>query len=348
MLSSTSSSNDRLPVERWGRVWATALILVAGLLGGWEAYLRSLGVLPSVASRTSLWVTTRARLRPTSTVAAGTSRMLSILDPDVWAADFGGAPAVQLSVLGGSSIRLLEHLAGASEFRGLVLADVVPFFTFDADSAPTRLVDDRTSAYLQARISPAQRIEAVLRTYVPGLVALRRQEVTPLLAAEAWRAGRRLTAPAVEVRTDGYAPLRFRAVGVEPNSARVLDPATFDRLRAVVPDSATFEGQLARLATAVDRIQARGGRVVLVYMPGCGGRRVVEERQFPKARFWEPVRRRVRGITLDLEDYPGFATLACFDGSHVDQEDAVRITVWLASQIKSRLGDAGGPAAPPG
>jgi hypothetical protein len=341
--SSISSSDARLPAERWGRVWGTALLIVVGLLGGWEGVLREEGVVPAIASRQSVWVTTRLRVRPTSTVAAGTSRLLAGLDPDVWAAATGEAPPIQLSVLGGSSIRLLEHLAASPAFHGLVIADIVPIYTFDTDSLPTALVDRNTEAYSRALKSPADLIEAYLRTHVPGMLAFRRQEFSPGEVAKGLLHGAMPGVPALEVRVDGYAPLHYRAVGAVPNADRVMRPETFSHLRASLPDSAAFARQLDRLARAAAAITARGGAVVLIYMPGCGGRRVIEERLFPKSRYWGPVLAMPGIATLDLEAYPGFGDLACFDGSHLDSDDAKKVTGWIAHRVVPGPA-AGGPS----
>jgi hypothetical protein len=331
--SSISSSDARLPAERWGRVWGAALLLVAVLLGGWEGALREEGVVPSVASRQSVWIASRVRVRPASTVAAGTSRLLAGLDPDVWAAATGEAPPIQLSVLGGSSIRLLEHLAASPEFHGLVVADIVPIYTFDTDSLPALLVDRNTDAYTRALKSPADLIEAYLRTRVPGMLAFRRQEFSPDEIAKGLLHGAMPGVPALEVRADGYAPLHYRAVGAVPNADRVMQPETFSHLRASLPDSAAFARQLGRLAKAVAAIKARGGAVVLIYMPGCGGRGVIEERLFPKSRYWDSVVVMPGVVTLDLEEYPGFGELACFDGSHLDSDDARKVTGWIAHRV---------------
>ena len=333
----SAAASHRLPVERWARLWLLAILLTVVVLGAWEAFLRSRRIVPTVASRTSVWVTARYRVRATSTVAGGTSRMLSALDPEAWAASFGGEPAIQLSVLGGSTIRLLEHLADSPSFHGLVVADIAPFYTFDADSTPTRLVDERVATYELARLSPAQRIETFLRTWIPSRFAFRRPELEPGQVARVWAAGGPLPRPPVEVRPDGWAPLDFRGTGTPANTARIMSPESFERLASAPPDSATFEAQLSRLASAVERLRARGAGVVLVYMPGCGGRKIMEERRFPKARYWAAVRSRVAALTIDVEDFPGAPALPCYDGSHLDRADAGPVTTWLAAQVRARL-----------
>jgi hypothetical protein len=333
--SSTSSSDDRLPAERWGRVWGVAFALAFLLLGGYEAYLRSIGLTPSVASREAVWVLARERLRDTSTVAVGSSRMLALVDPAIWASSYGGAPLVQLAALGAASIPALEHLAGTPSFHGLVLADVVPFWGFTNRWLPTALTAE-LAAYDRARVSPAQRAEAYLRVYVSSLLAIRRPQASPPRYAARLRRHRALTASPSVVYPSGYAPLRFRAVGTPANTPRIMSEAAFEERRPSVPADAELEQIFDRLFGAIREIESRGGRVFLVYMPGCGGRRAMEERHFSKERFWSPIVARLPARAIDLDDFPGYESLPCYDGSHLDVEDAAVVTRWLAGQLRSR------------
>lgn len=331
MPSSTSNSNARLPADRWGLRWGIALVLAALLLGGYEWYLRSAGVRPS-APRVETWVVSRGRLDDTSAVAVGSSRMLALVDPEVWAEEYGGATFIQLATLGGSTIVALEHLAETTSFRGLVLADVVPFWGFTNRWLPTALADE-LGAYRATETSPARWSEAHLRVYLASVLALRRPEAKPRRLFRAILQGTPIAAAPSGLLRNGYGPLRFRAVGATPNPARIMSPASFANRRAVVPNDAELETMFARLFRAIDRIESRGGRVVLIYLPACGGVRDMEERLFPKSRFWTPIVERAR-TAIDFDAYPDRASIPCYDGSHLDIEDAARVTRWLVSQLR--------------
>ncbi len=320
---------------RWGRTWGIAMAIVIGCLGGYEVYLRRAGFVPTVPSRPTAWVVTRDRLRDTSTVVVGSSRIHALVDPVVWARAAGGASALQLATFGGATIPALEHLAALPSFRGLVLGDIVPFFTFDKYQLRRALVDE-LEAYRRTRVSPASRIEAYLRVYLPyqfvfsGSQVGLRQWVDPAPDFDPREAAAAVTLP------NGYRVRRFRAAGVAANPDWVMTPATFGRLHRSVPSRIEFTRMRDRLVAAVDTIEARGGTVVLIYAPGCGGRRVVEEKLYPKSLFWDPIRAGV-GQTVDLDDYPGFAALPCYDGSHLDVEDAAKVTEWLAGRVAATI-----------
>jgi hypothetical protein len=336
--SSTSSSDERLPVERWGRAWGSAAALAGLLLAGYEGYLRWIGMTPSVASREAVSVLARQRLRDASTVAVGSSRILALVDPGTWARVYGGPRLVELAALGAASIPALEHLADIPSFRGLVLADVVPFWGFTNRWLPSALTAE-LGAYRRAQVSPAQRAEAYSRVHVSSLLAIRRPQASPPRVLRQLATGRSLVASPSVVYPNGYAPLRFRAVGTPANAPRIMSEASFVERHPSVPTDEELGQIFERLFSAIRRIESRGGRVVLVYLPGCGGRRAMEERFFPKQRFWDPIVARSPSRAIDLDDLPGYDRLPCFDGSHLDVEDAAAATAWLAEQVRRQLAD---------
>ena len=309
--------------------------VVVLLLGGYETYLRGIGIVPSVSSREAVWVVSRFRVRDTSTVVVGSSRMLALVDPAIWAREYGGNPAIQLGSLGGASIPALEHLAATPTFRGLVLADVMPFFGFDKRWLPKALVEE-LAAFRRAQVSPASRIEAYLRVYVPYQFVFRRPPVRPRRLLEAIVARRSILNSAAVSLPNGYGPLQFRRVRTEANTARLMSPASFASPNRAVPSAAEFVPMRERLLRSVATIEGRGGTVVLIYTPGCGGKRVVEEELYPKAQFWTPIADRV-AIAIDLDDYPGFDRLPCYDGSHLDVDDAAQVTAWLAGRVRAAI-----------
>ena len=79
MLSSISSSNERLPRGPWGKVLALTLLLSASTLIGLEFAWRAAGFRPTVDYDAS-WVMERSRVRRQSIVAVGTSRIQAGLD----------------------------------------------------------------------------------------------------------------------------------------------------------------------------------------------------------------------------------------------------------------------------
>jgi hypothetical protein len=329
-----TTAAQRLPAEHWHRTWLIAAVVATVVVGGDELYWRFRGVQPGVESRESVWTVTRSRLKPTSTVAVGTSRMMASLDPDVWARTTGGTPALHLSVLGGSTIRALEYLAGIPEYRGLVIADLVPYYTFDASPKPQANFDRMADAYRRAKISPAQRIEAYLRTYVPSHFAFRRFQIQPRAVWAALLRGQAVELPTTVLHPNGFAPIDFR-MGAPRKSHGDDDARQHLSAGVIVPTAAELATMERRLVAAVEQIQRRGGNVALVFSPGCGVRRTVEEEMFPKDIYWTAVRTETRAYPIDLDDYPGFRHRDCHDGSHIDVRESAALTRWIAEQIKA-------------
>jgi hypothetical protein len=347
-----SSVNDRLPRGGWSRTWALAAILYALILGGWELAWRLRGWKPTVEAYTESWVIARRRVRPNSTVTAGTSRIQGALDPNVWKAATGQT-LTQLALTGGSPISILEDLADDESYHGLVLADVLPFYTFDAAARGDSLAHEYLAASRAAAISPAKRWEAYLRTNVPSHFVFRREELLPENLVPVLSDGRIPQTPHTVQGPDRYHPLVFRETGVPANSPSVLDSATFSHLRRVThPASGPELDQLvSRILRSAERIRLRGGRVVFILFDACGGRKIIEEALYPKERYWGRLRDTPGVLTIDTGDYPEISSLDCFDGSHIDHEDAPGVTRLIAKLVTAApaepaaLGRA--PTAPP-
>ncbi|MEP6571457.1 MAG: hypothetical protein ABJD11_02140 [Gemmatimonadota bacterium] len=335
MPAALTNSNERLPIGGWPRAWLLAAALFAIIMGTWEAVWRLKGWLPTVESNQESWVLARESIRPNSTVLTGTSRIQGAIDPDVWASVRGGDVPVQLAVAGGSPIPVLESLSADTTFHGLVIADMLPFYAFDVSHDAQAVTLEYLRAYAYAEHSPAKRWEAYLRTHIAGHFVYRRANLLPGDLIPALRAGTLRTPPAYIQRPDRYHPLLFRQMHIASNEPAVLDSSKFAHLRRVTRPAtgARLDSLMARIERSVHQIQARGGRVAFVFFEPCGGRRPVEEELYPKDQYWKRLTAMQPAYSIDSDDYPVISTLPCFDGSHIDQNDAPAVTRQVAALV---------------
>ena len=80
-----------VPAHSWGPILWGALVLLAVLLGGWEAYWRGFGVTPSIRNSYGLWAIQRRRIdagEGGATVLLGSSRTYFDLQLPLWPASF--------------------------------------------------------------------------------------------------------------------------------------------------------------------------------------------------------------------------------------------------------------------
>jgi hypothetical protein len=337
--SSTSSSNDRLPRGGWAGTWQLTLLIVGVLLGGWELFLRSHGVTSSVEANKESWILAREQVRPTSTVVTGSSRIQAVIDPALWTGEFGGTPPIDLALAGGSPIPVLEDLAADTAFHGLVLAEVLSMYAFDLRGDGASTVDEYLAAYRRARTSPATRWEAWLRVHVAGHFAFRRTEVLPQESYATLLHGRLPALPFGNMGPDRYHPVFFRQVGLPANRPSIMDTIAFRpaMLNTRPAQGAALDSLLHRMQASVAAIEQRGGHVVFLRFPACGGRRALEEEFFPRNEYWNQLAALTGAPAIDLGDYPEVTTLDCFDGSHIDLTDAPRVAQLIMLDLRRQL-----------
>jgi hypothetical protein len=308
-------------------------------LGSWEIIARNAGFVPTIGDDVKAWIATRDRVTPRSTVVLGTSRGQAALDPQVWADEVGGRPALQLAIAGASARPVLEELADLESYRGLVIVDFVPRIEFDATQHRAAGADAYIVAYREALTSPARRAEAHLRAALPSAV-FRHQALSPRRVLGA--VGRAVAAPEshdgilpappyFSVRSDRFMGLDFALVDTASRVSALSGQITAEGRPA---NPAELQGILDRLRRAVFRIESRGGRVVFVHFPHCGAIAELEERVFPRADYWDRLAAAEIGETVHAADYPSLNRFGCPDGSHLDVRDAEPFTRALARVLR--------------
>jgi hypothetical protein len=336
VLSSTSSSNDRLPPGPWGRTWLLALLLAGLALAGYEAYLRAEGFTPSVTDDAELWCAVRGSLRPydpDQIVLLGASRIQLGIDTDAFAWAFGGRKPAMLAVEGNTCLPVLADLSRDESFRGIVLCDVssTHFYRgmrFD-QGAQEEYVRKYEFSEGESR-GPFAPAESSLRLLVQEHLAFRNASVksTEVL-------GRLLRGQPPEPNYITTLPDRSR----HADYSRV-DPAKLQRHREEQARSSEtgappeqFAQDVAKLTVLVDRIRARGGVVVFVYLPTAPR----EEELFPRSQYWDVLVRGTGALGIHFTDYPTLAHFRCPDGSHLDHRDAVAYSAALADVLQELL-----------
>lgn len=343
MPSSTSSSDSRLPPGPWARTWRLTAILVVGVLAIWEVGLRAAGFRPSVDYAAS-WVVARAHVDPRSTVFLGTSRIQAALVPSAWQEVAGGAAPAQLAWIGGSPLPMIEEFANDSTFRGLLIVDLLPLHAFDVSGESEQQIIQGIEKWTRDLPSPARMVENRLESVVTSAFAFRASPAAPDRILETLRAGETPMPQVSVLNADRWSPFDYGAAVFDGRPWDPEDGFTHVEYRLAersgrVPDDAEFTALLDRYRTAVQRIHERGGHVVFVVLPVCGGRRDVEEARYPRQRFWDVFARRVPGVMIHWDDEPALPRLPCWDGSHIAQEYAPAVTRDLAELVLERIAD---------
>jgi hypothetical protein len=365
MPSSTSSSERPdddtapplrpVPAQPWRAVTLAALVLLLALLSAWEWRMRSLGLVAGdLGDSPSAWAEQRRRVTdaPDQVLVVGDSRILFGTDLDRYAALTGARP-IQLALTGVSGLPVLEHLAQASAFRGLVIVGVSDLHYFGASddlARPTidRLRNETPSETVGHHLGREleQRIAFIDDDYRLSRLLLRLDH--------GWRAG---TSSPYDV------VWKIAVTGVDRDTAlwdRIANDPNLRRqvihawLQETVPafTDAMLSGRLARTRAAVDAIRARGGEVVFVRPPSAPQFRFGEEGHLPRVRGWDALLAAADAVGVHFEDHAAMQGLELPEYSHLTRACArvhtdayVRALATLTPRVRLR-DDAPRPLAP--
>lgn len=359
MPSSISSSSRPIPGGAWSSSGLMGLSLTLLFFVAWEMVCRNNGYGPNLNETSSLWASARWELKcsePGRAVIVGASRAEFDSDLQTYADYFKTDPPVQLALPGAKVLMFLEDLAEDESFAGPVICGVVPGLFFAPQGFP---VDRSTEAVQYAKDwSPSQRIGHMLGVKLQQVFAFIQQEDLTLNALlERLPIANR---PKLQLPMPALPPYMYT---LEPNrQARLYAGVSMGSALAkkiqqiwlplftpppppphVTPDQfkemfmASVKDTLARTKSCVDRIKARGGKVVFVRFPSAGGLRELERKFSPRHVFWEGILAATGAPGIHFEDHPSLSGYDCPEWSHLSPEDSVKFTRALMPLLKKAL-----------
>ncbi len=334
MHSSTSSSRRPVPEGPWARIWIASFAVVLLVLVPYEMFWRSKGFKPWAGRAVDAWCLTLDHTEPDSVAILGTSRILAGVDPAVLAVSMQ-RPVAHLAINGGSPLPILEHLAANESFRGTVIVDLIPRLDFDPAHRGEKVSRDYLKAYADFRVSPARRGEAVLSQWLEATFVSRNPALSWKVAS-VLASGRMPSAPYGSTRPDRFLHLDFSRADV----AR-LERDLFTRASSVrrLPNDSELNATLIRIERAVQMLRSRGCAVVFVRMPSMNRFGRLEEKEYPRSKYWDVFATRTGAATVHWRDYPSLTGFTCPEGSHLDGRDAPRFTRRFAEVLSIVLSE---------
>jgi hypothetical protein len=337
--SSRSTSYEELapPRQPWAKILVVMLLLCATASAGAELFARRRGFKPTLLDDADLWCNVRACVRPNDgnqVLLIGASRLQMDVDPIVIGRELSVDPPLQLAVHGSTSIPALEELAADQHFRGIVLCDVIPahyFHTSEFDGGQQEVYVEHWKS--RPFISSFERglVTQFQSNFVLRLLASARSD-----NGKHWIVARQLPVP------DYVRMLSDRCIIADfdlANKSYVEGIVERGLKRSTASPISEFQlrKNLIRIEECVSRIEARGGRVVFLRLPVSGKMRELEERNFPKSKFWDAFRQSSSAQFVDFDDYPSLRCFRCGDGSHLDRRDRQPFSRALAQALRPML-----------
>ncbi|GJL77406.1 MAG: hypothetical protein NPINA01_03950 [Nitrospinaceae bacterium] len=354
MPSSTSSfKTDPLgriiPGQHWVRLSLLSLILTLVLTFCWEWYCRHLGYAPTLNDTEDLWASRRVLVAedPSRTVLIGASRMLFDFDMDVYEKEMGERP-LQLATVGTNPGPYLEDLADQPGFKGTVIVGVVPKLFFAPGGPPVKSPENHLKRYREW--SPAQKMGHHLGMFLERRLAFLQQEdltlTQLLLSLKIPDRPKAKTPPELppyfyEVdgeRQGGMTDLAEKDVKLQKRIQQIwltlFASPKKDGDKIGDEKKKPADTILENTRGYIDKIRARGGKVVFVRFPSTGKLRELEAKTNPREKYWDRIFEFTGAPGIHFEDHPQLMGFDCPEWSHLTKKDAALFTRRLTALFK--------------
>jgi len=321
---------------RWLLTWLLAAAITAGGWLAFETYWRGQGYGPTVMDSLDLWSLHRSRASkpapPLRVALLGASRIQYGLSPSVFRDEARNTDPIMLAVNGHYPLAALRDLADDENFKGVAIVGIDSrgmdkkvwemqakhVQQYHHDWSPSREVHRRLLTYVQQHAIAARPDFAVVtlaKRYLDDQGPPYREYVT----FERDRSG------GTDYRKSDLAAIR---------AARVADLRKYYPMYTP-PTPAEWLNEMREVVRWVDKINARGGRVVIYREPVSGEHLELDEANFPRAKYWDRLVEIMPATMLDFRDYPELV-IDTPDTSHIDIKDIDRHTRALVRVLKAR------------
>jgi hypothetical protein len=311
-----------IPQLPWRGITVVVVLVVIAATCAWEFYCRSIGYGPTLNDNEDLWTLARRKVKPESIVIIGDSRALFDVDLDEFEKGLGKRP-VQLALAGSCGYPVLEDLANDENFHGTIICSIVPRLFFAPPGTPP--MQNAEKAVRRSHMqTPAQRVSQYLAMPLEEHVAFLKQEDLTL--------DQLLNRIPLANRPRALVPPRFppyfQTIDRERRARMIEECARPGKLQNMVqqiwlplftpPPPPTYipreefgkkmgqsiEKRFQDITAAVQKIRARGGKIVFVRLPHSGGLKALEDRDTPRAALWEPLIKGTGAPGIYYEDFP--------------------------------------------
>jgi hypothetical protein len=354
MHSSISSFERPIPKLPWRGITVIVALIVMAAAGAWEMWARSVGYGPTLNDTEDLWVQARRKVQPESIVIVGDSRPVFDLDLDELDKAFGKRP-IQLALPGSCAFPVLDELVNDERFHGTIICSIVPGMFFAPGGPLLETSEKALKRYRNQTL--AQRASHHLGMFLEEHIAFLKQEDLTLEQLL-----HRLPIPnRPNAQVSPAFPPYFQTVDRERRARMIEKCAQPGELQTriqhiwlplftppppptYVPREAFFEGvhkaieaRFANTAKAVEKLRARGGKIVFVRFPHNGELKALEDRLNPRSRDWARLLNETKAPGIYFDDYPELTSFVCPEWSHLSAGDSVEFTKRLVPHLQTAL-----------
>jgi hypothetical protein len=346
-----------IPPIPWRGISVVVVLVVIAATASWELYCRSIGYGPTLNDNEDLWTLVRRKVKPESLVIIGDSRGWFDLDLDELQKGLGKRP-LQLAAGGTCGFPVLADLANDESFHGTIICSIVPrMFVAPPGSPPfergekvvrrfrTQTLAQRASQYLAM---PLEEHVAFLKQEELDLGELLKRLpipdrpgalVPPRLPPYFGTADRERRARMIEAcaNPEGELAEKIQQIWI-PLFTPPPPPSYIPKEAFMAKMNKAMETRFHDIAIAVERLRARGGKIVFVRLPVVGKLKEIEDQITPRTKIWDPLLQRTAVPGIYFEDYPELSGFNCPEWSHLSAGDSVEFSKRLVPHLRSALG----------
>lgn len=342
MPSSTSSSRER-PVEGpWVLTWGLAALVVLAVLGTLELRLRDQGYTPSTNLDNDLWAVQRHKVYwpdRTPVVLVGASRISAGFSPRTFNEAYPGYRAIMLARAGKAPPALLFDLADDEDFdEGVVVVSMFP-----EHMTKRRRNDQRSLVKAYAKRTENYGFldnfaNRQIQAHIEDTLVFR----SPSVDLEEWMLAQLGSGEAPEqnyarVHADTSRSLDYSRKDIGKHRTKRIRKHRKSLRKHSAPKPKRWRRGTRKIDKAIDRLIDRGIEVVVVRYPTCGEFYELDEKHYPRKKYWDVFAKHTRAKTIHFEDYESLRNYDCPDSSHLDYKDVPEFTRALG-KVMEELG----------
>ena len=346
-----------IPPLPWRGITVVVALIVVGATMGWELYCRSIGYGPTLNDNEDIWTLRRRHVEPESLVVIGDSRGLYDVDLDELQKGLGKRP-IQIAMGGSCAYPVLKDLADDHTFHGTIICSFVPRLFLAPPGTPpmdrgekavhrfhNQTLAQRASEYLsfplEEHVAFLNPHDLTLDDYLNKLPIRNRPGalVPPSLPPYFGTVDRERRARMIEKCAEPNSGLARRIQQIWIPLFTPPPPPSF------IPKDVFFaqmnkaiEERFRDITVAVEKIRARGGKIVFVRFPHSGGLKTLEDHDTPREKTWEPLLKMTGAPGIYYSDFPDLAGFSCPEWSHLSAGDSVEFSKRLVPHLRAVLG----------
>jgi ribosomal protein L24E len=321
-----------------------------------EYDIRKSGWKPSVVDSGQLWAQQRKRatdLRDRAIILVGTSRIQLGMDLGI-VKQVSKLEPVQLAIDGSPFMPVLQDLASDPDVTGTVVISVKSNIRFDEQSRSFSWVKSYQDSNKTTKV-PYQVFNDVMKMFFENNMVTRLEGAKPFtvissLAFKGSSFGNYLITHQNRSREADYNKVKMphfylnrvqRHYGNNLVQGKVsiaeflsIYDAAISNIKPV--DNREFIDDIDYFMSLIQKIEERGGKVVIVRFPTSKVLWMIDKKRYPRNMFWDELEKR-HHRAIHFSDYPSLSKFNLPDGSHLDYRDKKEFTESLMRIIRIKV-----------